>query len=396
MTAQIPEDMTELVNADIDRVDLVGKAANGHRFLLAKGAESPAIFTPADMRAFLEKADTEAADTVTGEDEPLPTADELMSSTNATADGQGIPTKAPGDPDDPNSAAWEAVDAARGRQMLQLAIALQRLVSQATDRESQEAAVSGDFGDGENVWTLEDVSSTIDCMLSMLAPFALQEQAEADQRSAGALMKAGRTLSGANEASIRQASDLLQKVLSSLPLAPDEAPITKEAPLADAVTPAPEETPVVKADGDASGLVAVFNQKGVLVGVTDPANIQAVSGAGGDTPAEPDPAPAAPDADPAGNDQPGSDLTKAEEEVDPVTKAVQDALEPLLKRLAAVESTPVPTGALLNGHHPGTAANRLGEGLSREDLFKRVQEESDPGNTMLGIAELIKRDRFGE
>jgi hypothetical protein len=389
MTQPIPEDMTELVNADIDRVDLVGKAANGTRFILAKSGESPALFTPADVRDIL-KADTEAADTVTGDDAPLPTADELMTSTSANADGMGVPTKAPGDPDDPNSAAWEAVDAARGRQMLQLAIALQRLVSTATDREAQEA-VLGDGDDAGNVWTLEDVSSTIDCMLSMLAPFALTEQAEADQRSAGALMKAGRTLSANNEASIRQASDLLQKVLSSLPMAPDEAPITKETELATEETPA---APVAKADGDASGLVAVFNQKGVLVGVTDPTNIQAVSGAGADdTPAEPDPAPAP--ADPAAQDP--SDMTKSEE-LDPVAKAVQEAMAPLLKRIDELEHTPVPTGALLAGHNPGTApASRpMGEGLSREDLFKRVQEESDPGNKMLGIAEMIKRERFGE
>ena len=95
MTEQIPEDMTELTGANIDRVDLVGKAANGHRFLLAKGADSPAIMTPADVEALIKDAD---------EEDP---ADTDLTEVLADPD-----TSAPGDENQPGSPAWEAVDAA--------------------------------------------------------------------------------------------------------------------------------------------------------------------------------------------------------------------------------------------------------------------------------------------
>ena len=56
----IPEDMNELVDVNIDRVDLVGKAANGHRFLLAKSAESPALISAETVRDLIKEADTDA------------------------------------------------------------------------------------------------------------------------------------------------------------------------------------------------------------------------------------------------------------------------------------------------------------------------------------------------
>lgn len=56
----IPEDMSELVDVNIDRVDLVGKAANGHRFLLAKSAESPALISAETVRDLIKEADAEA------------------------------------------------------------------------------------------------------------------------------------------------------------------------------------------------------------------------------------------------------------------------------------------------------------------------------------------------
>lgn len=56
----IPEDMNELVDVSIDRVDLVGKAANGHRFLLAKSAaDSPGLIAPDMVRDLIKEADAE-------------------------------------------------------------------------------------------------------------------------------------------------------------------------------------------------------------------------------------------------------------------------------------------------------------------------------------------------
>jgi hypothetical protein len=59
----IPEDMSELVDVNIDRVDLVGKAANGHRFLLAKSADgTPNLISPETVRDLIKEADAPAAD----------------------------------------------------------------------------------------------------------------------------------------------------------------------------------------------------------------------------------------------------------------------------------------------------------------------------------------------
>ena len=154
------------------------------------------------------------------------------------------------------------------------------------------------------------------------------------------IAKAGRALSAANETALRNAADAIQKVLASLP-APEEAPIVKEAPVAETNTP---EIVVTKADDETSGLVAVFDANGKLVGVTDPANIQAVAGATAPA-AEPD-APAEPDADDAAT-IPGTDTVQAPVVADPeddsatVTKATPDiaqmlkeALDPIAKQLA--------------------------------------------------------------
>lgn len=54
----IPEDMNELVDVNIDRVDLVGKAANGHRFLLAKStSDSHGLIAPDMVRDLIKEAD---------------------------------------------------------------------------------------------------------------------------------------------------------------------------------------------------------------------------------------------------------------------------------------------------------------------------------------------------
>lgn len=184
----IPEDMSELVDVSIDRVDLVGKAANGHRFILAKSAtETPSLISPDTVRELLKEAD-EAAD--------------------------------------PSLAAFE------------------------------------------------DLAS---------------------------VLKAGRALSSANEAALRNAADAIQKVLASLP-APEAAPIEKETPVAKETTAdAPVEktateavdAPVEKDEAPAeaavepaaevevekaASLMAVYDAAGKLVGVIKPNALTAVDG----------------------------------------------------------------------------------------------------------------------
>lgn len=395
----IPDDMTELAEANIDRVDLVGKAANGHRFILAKSA-----FTPADVRAVL------AGIHKAGEDDELGDAPDAVDLTEPLAEAD---PDAPGDATDPGSPAWESIDAATACKWMAVLGRTMNGITALAAREAMEDTASGDY-DGIT-WDLQDACSALDYAMGVLAPYAISEAQDSQYGAEAAaaigkavealeplmavteglttITKAGRSLSAANETALRNAAEAIQKVLASLPTVPEDAPVTKETKLPDeVVTPAPVEA-VTKADETAaSGLVAVFDQKGNLVGVTDPANIQAVSGASGEPAAAADPAPVAA-ADPAGNAQAPSEMAKSTLEL-----AIEAAVTPLLKRIDDLEHTPVPTGALFAGHRPGTAddASRLGEGLSREDLFKKVQESSNPGDKMLGLAELIKRQRRGE
>ena len=54
----IPDDMNELTDVNIDRVDLVGKAANGHRFILAKSStDGPNLLSPDLVRDLIKEAD---------------------------------------------------------------------------------------------------------------------------------------------------------------------------------------------------------------------------------------------------------------------------------------------------------------------------------------------------
>jgi len=264
---------------------------------------------------------------------------------------------APGDPTDPGSPAWEAIDAATAQKWCSILSRAEVALELLAEREMLEAA-SADPDDAENAWDLGDACCAIDYVISVLAPYAVAEQSEADccgedmlaavgKAMAGAeeplsaveayaaVMKAGRVLSSANEALIRTAGESLQKVLASLPQAPlADDTVTKETAVAadqtkpgepqgvakdagsadpatepetvakDAQADAEPQEGVAKADA-ASGdgkppMQAVFDQKGNLIGIVDPSAITPVAGADGNAPdaapkddAEPDDAPAA-------------------------------------------------------------------------------------------------------
>jgi hypothetical protein len=496
-----PDGWTEVVDGNVPRVDLVGKAANGApRFLLMK-ADSAGLLDPSVVRdlvkeatpepdpernmtaltisgadhaqhfytgsprdvmaaihkasitsketpmpetAILTKADdaAQAADAVVGDTEPLPDADQTATGATDGADGGGVPTPAPGDPDDPSSPAWEAVDAARARQALQLTIALQRLVAQSAAREAQEAATGDDCGDAENVWTLEDVGYAIDAIVAMLAPYAITEQAEADQGTAdasdamtkgaepmtkgnaAALIKSGRVLSSANEAKIRGAADALQAVLSSLPAPTDDAaPVAKEgAPMTEPVVKTAQErhddaltllakaatekdwrieSRIEKAKGDPQ--MAVFDADGTLVGTIDPGDLSPIAAPAppdGDTAAPADDA--APVVQPDATDGPAADAVPAPTPVPPVdpaddpmkkamdqidllkstlTDAIKEALTPLEDRIVKMEAQPMPGGPMLNGATPGgdpVAFRGQDTGGDASALRKAWMDEADP------------------
>ena len=268
---------------------------------------------------------------------------------------------APGDPADPGSPAWEAIDAATARKWTSIAVRLKNALCVMADREMLEAAAA-DPSDADNAFDLEDAQCALDYVIDTLAGFAVGEQAEADlggeameaigKALAGcdpgpldafeglcAVVKAGRVLSSANEAHIREAAARLTTVLSSLPQAPatdDGQPVAKTAneeadmpdltPSADVTAAAGEEpamgargpapvakagkapsgpipvagggtvqaTPeaaqaveaaagtIVKADGEKTPMMVVYNQAGKLVGICDPSDITPVANAEAD------------------------------------------------------------------------------------------------------------------
>jgi hypothetical protein len=231
-------------------------------------------------------------------------------------------THAPGLPTDPGSPAWEAVDAATARKWTAILARAKNAIDMLAEREILEAA-AGDEGDAENACDLQDACCAIDYAISVLAPFAVDEQAEADccddmaavgKALAGfdaapldtiealaTVTKAGRVLSSANEAAIRGAVESLQKVLASLPAAPiekeaaqsvaDDKETDMPEPATSAETTAEHgqepEMGVVKADGDKPEMVAVYDKKGNLVGIVDPGKITRIAGAESDDEDEP-------------------------------------------------------------------------------------------------------------
>lgn len=341
-TAETEEEFTELRDAVIDRMDGVGKAANGTRFLLAKSAAdaSRGLFGPDFVRELIAKsqAATQPQETLTMTGSPAAIAAlihnapvrKATDAANAAgaepvakADGEDLdPTTvlaepdgaAPGDPADPGSPAWEAIDAATARKWTAILARACNALCTMAEREMLEAAV-GDSGDVDAAFDLEDAKCAIDYAISVLAPFAVGEQAEADLGTealaavgkalaafdAGQLdvvealapvAKAGRVLSAGNEAAIRAAAEALQKVLASLPAPVDDSgqPVakqTQETPAMTATaTPEAPAAEVAKADTEAQ--VAVYTCDGVLFGTVAPDAVVPVTQAEAPDGAEPE------------------------------------------------------------------------------------------------------------
>ncbi|WP_128381269.1 hypothetical protein [Streptomyces cavernae] len=395
MTSPADDEFTELVDATIPRVDLVDKAANGLPFLLAKRQDGAGLVDAATVRALIGKtadpdpqpaneqeqvtmsgspaaiakliheaavrhaapaAESADADVAKGAvvDGPTGPENDLDPTTIlATPEGE----QAPGSPMEPGSPAWEAVDAATARKWTAILSRAKSAVAVLAERELLEAA-SADRSDYDSALDLTDAECAIDYAISILAPFAVDEQAEVDCaadmvaavgkaltdfdatsldtiEALTQVTKAGRVLSARNEQAIRDAVDALQKVLASLPApVPDSPegglPVAKEETAmqpqtepsqtadtpdavdkaadtenADAVDTATDpEAPDVVGKADQAPQIAVYDAKGRLVGIVAPESLIPVESPGEDdgeeTPAAEEPAvePAADDAAP--------------------------------------------------------------------------------------------------
>lgn len=445
----IPEDLegelTEIYKMHAPRVDLVDGPASGIGFLLAKSAGDPSMFTEDDIAALAkrsEESDPMSDTTAASADTTLTKDDgdsDLQVDLSTDAIDQDVPTvDADGDAVlDPTSPAWEALDAARAAQAIELVVALQRLVRTAAEREGQEALVGDDVDDAENAWSLQGVLADLDCILGVLAPFAVSEAAEAEDRAdETALEKAGRVLSSVNEGRVQSAYDLLGDVLSTI----------GTADLVKADDAGELDEPVEKADdADASKLVLVYGPSGSakpplgavqLDSITEFAptpededgdgTVDATEAADttdapptDDTPADADqPTPGEMDDDartipgtdtvqaPAEDDdtedvtkgQYSPELTAAlEEVVAPLRKALQqrdEEIDDLKKSVAKFGKLPDDRNSpIRNGATPVQEATRGAAEDGQSDLAKKAQEITDPAERLALLSSEIK-NRF--
>lgn len=322
---------------------------------------------------------------------------------------------APGDPNDPGSPAWEAIDAATAMKWTSILSRAKAALDTLAQREWLEAA-SADPDDADNAMDLEDACCAVDYIISVLAPFAIAEQSEADcgtdmMAAVGKALggfdtapldtietfaqieKAGRVLSTANEQAIRGAVDSLQKVLASLPAAPttEESgqPVAKTAnlepdmaapTLSEDVTAESGQAPAMgiaeatpkpvagvpvtdMAKAEKPAQVAIYDANGNLVGTVDPTEITML------TPAK------APSAAPA--DDSAADPAPAEAEQPP-------AAEP---PATAADLTPAPSA------EAGIPADAVP--ADDDTVAKATQTTTTPSQDMLkGIAQDVLKAQF--
>lgn len=424
MTDEIPDDATEITDARLPRVDLVKAPASGMPFFIAKSSleEEQEVTDP------VEKSD----------------AEEILATAVASPKlGDERPANAPGDPDDPSSSAWEAVDAANARAAVNTLVALKQLVGGLLERESLETFTGEDCEDSENAYDLDGVLCALDCALGVLARFAVTEQAEADERAEDSLLKAlasltpdladavvadivkaGRVLSSTNEAAIRGAVEQLQKVLDSLPAAKeadmtkaDETVETDDVTKADEATTAvePVEETVTKAD-DMSSLsdddlkrLAITGEDGERAAALAEIGLRVLTGSDGDADEADDDSADPADVDPGDAGVTADDVTKSTTEdadeapVDPIQKALADqkaefdsVVKALQDRVDALEESPAPRRVLANGAVPTPEMLRGQDVTTESPLQKAVAVAAaitDPDQRQEAVYGLL-RDRY--
>lgn len=242
----------------------------------AKFGKEAAPKVHAAQRKFGEKVSKETAVAGAVTKDMGPELDDGVDGMDPTVPLAAPDEDAPGDPTDPGSPAWEAIDAATACKWASILSRARVALDLLGEREMLEAA-SADPDDMDNAFDMQDACCAIDYVISVLAPYAVAEQSEADTggddlmaavgkamagfdpaplgviEALGMVRKAGRVLSASNEAAIRSAADSLQKVLTSLPQAPVADEVSKEAPMAagKAVTDPAEDTAQVAKEGAA-------------------------------------------------------------------------------------------------------------------------------------------------
>jgi hypothetical protein len=300
----------------------------------------------------------------------------------------------------PGSMPWESYDSATLAQVAQCLAGCCNALDAIQQREAIEAA-SGNPGDYQDAWDLDEASQALEYAMGVAARLAFQEAAEGDAAKEQ-VEKAGRTLNSKNEQALRTARDHLNAVLQG---AEDkkagDAGTSEEDKIVTEVT----KTELAESIASASAAAAVEAVKQIHKQEKKAAK-KAVEAAaknannGGDI-SEADIKPTGQlDADningiPGGGDVDGQYVNKGAED-DPVLKQVQDQLGELTKdlkdRLGSVEEMvtkiakrPRPGGPSLDGQARIPAAEgRQGDvakgvdDAAIEALEKSFEEETDP------------------
>lgn len=437
-------ELTEIIDPHIPRVDLVSRAANGMRFLLAK-SEGGSLLDPDTVRELITKeeqqpmTDTAAAEVET---DTVSKADDL-DVTEPLADpntGQDKATE-----NDPGSPAWEAVDAATAAKWAGILGRARNAIAMLSNREDTES-VMGVENAGMAAFELDEATYALDYAIDVLGAYVANEMIEAELageigkavslitpdtlesvETVGSIIKAGRVLSAANEALLRSASENLQKVLAALPDAPE--PVEKKEPTVTTSSTENVTTPETEIE-KAGEMQLVYDKDGGVVGVVKPEQIQPVKGGGApseipdtdtDEPTEDEltqnpPAETGVDSIPPADEEPvekGAETPAtidADAPVDELVKSAEDGDDPLAKRLAEIVKTqkneiaelmkaPAPGGPIANGGPLPHASNLRGQdngtatAPSKEhiaELRKAMQEAGTPAEREEAANELQK------
>jgi hypothetical protein len=291
----------------------------------------------------------------------------------------------------PGSMPWESYDSATLAQVAQCLAGCCNALDAIQQREAVEAA-SGNPGDYQDAWDLDEASQALEYAMGVAARLAFQEAAEGD--AAKGAEKAGRTLNSKNEQALRTARDHLNAVLQGVgDQQAGDAGTSEEDKIVTEVT----KTELAESIASASAAAAVQAVKQLRKQEKKAAKN---ANNGGDI-SEADIKPTGQlDADningiPGGGDVNAKYVNKGAEE-DPVLKQVQDQLGELTKdlkdRLGSVEEMvtkiakrPRPGGPSLDGHARVPAAEgRQGDvtkgadDAAIESLEKSFEDETDP------------------
>jgi hypothetical protein len=422
----------EIYDPSVPRVDAVAGPAHGIPFhiikaetgRLTKEQQSMAEDLAENVAEAHDAADTDpaiAGDTVNAEDDPTAS--------------------------DPGSPAWEAIDAAKARETLVGLTAVKQLVSTLAGRENAESvAPDGDGSGYGNSCDLDAAGQALDFALGILAKYAVTEQAEADlglaeiEAQAEALgltkaldrtpvLKAGRVLSSANEAALRQILEQLTAILAQVDKAPTAAEggepikVTKAADLGAMPGPLLElleqflaaaqawqatQSTDTETPEEAAPVAEPTTAADPAADPATPVQAAAEPAATPETPADPAPAPVPADPSTAAAPADGVEdvhkalsgegdliarLTKsledtfAERLTKSMTDAVEAAVKPLEERIVKMEAQPAPGGPMLAGQLPALLAQMQSRGQDMADtgplnpvqeLQKHLNGISDP------------------